>query len=50
MIEGGALLAALYAYTYSDDLLEALDNMQGRGASNVENYAPLLAMLQQLLP
>ena len=50
LVEGGALLPALYAYTSSSDLLSALAALENRGVSYVENYAPLLAVLQQIAP
>lgn len=50
LVEGGALLPALYAYTGTSDLQAAHASMTARGTSYIENWAPLLALLQQIVP
>ena len=50
LLEGGALLPALYAYSSSPDLPGALAFLENRGVAYIENYAPLLALLQQIVP
>jgi hypothetical protein len=51
MVEGGQLLPALYAYTSSSSLAGALAELQSHNTNRfIENYAPLLTLLQQSLP
>ena len=50
LVEGAPLLGAFYAYSNASDLNQALANLQWRNGNYAENYAPLLALLQSVLP